>query len=188
MFMLVLRIWEHCQCCILLGIPEESDQGSILFLIYINVVPERPDCKFSFSTNDLALWTEPWLVRRKLRPHSSFPEHWFTKWNLCINLHKTVAKIFIVVNMGFCLNWGHWKLLWKEQISRTANKVHQQPLSTFPAFTWTSHSDQAVHDFSDWPSVVIAKAGCRRMKFDSFLQMRCLCLGGKRPTTTNIDA
>ena len=74
------------------GVPQGSILGPLLFLVYINDLPDCVSCNVNLFADDSTIWIEvndPIAASNKLNEDLSKVHAWATKWHMTLNAEKT---------------------------------------------------------------------------------------------------
>jgi hypothetical protein len=79
------------------GLPQGAVLSTTLFSLYISDIPHPPNTQLALYADDTAILIQSWhtdTIAKRLTQASSILLRYFTKWKLCVNIHKTEAILF----------------------------------------------------------------------------------------------
>ena len=93
------------------GVPQGSVLGPILFLLYINDLPDRIGCKVRLYANDVVLYTDVLGIEESndvLQVSLNELSEWCHEWKMCINVDKSavmrVSRLKSIITPVYRLN------------------------------------------------------------------------------------
>jgi hypothetical protein len=79
------------------GLPQGAVLSTTLFTLYILDMPHPPNTSLALYADDPAILAQSWrtnTIARRLSYASSLLQHYFNRWKLQVNIHKTAAILF----------------------------------------------------------------------------------------------
>jgi len=125
-----------------IGIPQGSILGPLLFIIFVNSLPDSVDCKCVMYADDTTLLVsspDPMTLQNKLKNNLDKIATWFESNKLTLNIKKTKLMLF-----GSNYNLSKFKditLMYKNDNIEIVDKFKYLGVIFDPNLSWSTHVD-----------------------------------------------
>lgn len=125
------------------GVPQGSLIGPVLFLIYINDIPQHPRTMLSLFADDTAIICKGNCIQMpsRINHHLKLIERWLSQWKILVNVEKTEAIKFTKKEIK-PITLHNQKIPWKETAKYLGVMLDSQ-------LTWKAHISYISNKFKE---------------------------------------
>ena len=125
-----------------IGIPQGSILGPLLFITYVNSLPDCIDCKCVMYADDITLLftaSDPTTLQATMNDNLSKIAHWFQTNQLTLNTKKT--KFMIFGTSHFLNKFSDTRLNYNNAVIERVDKFKYLGVILDPLLSWCEHID-----------------------------------------------